>query len=58
MVDRLVGEEELVINPRETGPVRLDFARLFGDANRVVLEIGSGKGLFLRTAAAAMRAPW
>ena len=38
---------ELVINPRETGLVRLDLARLFGNANPVVLEIGSGKGRFL-----------
>jgi tRNA (guanine-N7-)-methyltransferase len=38
---------ELVINPRETGFVTLDFATLFGNANPVVLEIGSGKGRFL-----------
>jgi tRNA (guanine-N7-)-methyltransferase len=38
---------ELVINPRETGFVRLDFADLFGNAHPVVLEIGSGKGRFL-----------
>lgn len=38
---------ELVINPREAGFVRLDFAQLFGNANRVVIEIGSGKGRFL-----------
>jgi len=38
---------ELVINPRETGFVRLDFAGLFGNAHPVVLEIGSGKGRFL-----------
>jgi tRNA (guanine-N7-)-methyltransferase len=36
-----------VIDPRETGFVRLDLARLFGNGNRVVLEIGSGKGRFL-----------
>lgn len=35
------------INPRETGWDRLDFARLFGNSNPVVLEIGSGKGRFL-----------
>ncbi len=40
-------EEKLVINPRDTGLVRLDFAQLFGNANRVILEIGSGKGRFL-----------
>ncbi|PYQ25985.1 MAG: tRNA (guanosine(46)-N7)-methyltransferase TrmB [Acidobacteria bacterium] len=38
---------ELVINPRETGFVRVDFAQLFGNTNPVVLEIGSGKGRFL-----------
>jgi len=38
---------ELVINPRETGFVRLDFANLFGNPNPVILEIGSGKGRFL-----------
>ena len=40
-------EDELVINPRTTGLVRLDLARLFGNARRVILEIGSGKGRFL-----------
>jgi tRNA (guanine-N7-)-methyltransferase len=38
---------DLVIDPRETGLVRLDLAQLFGNANRVILEIGSGKGRFL-----------
>ncbi len=38
---------DFVIDPRETGFVRLDLARLFGNRNRVVLEIGSGKGRFL-----------
>jgi tRNA (guanine-N7-)-methyltransferase len=38
---------QLVINPRETGFVTLDFATLFGNTNPVVLEIGSGKGRFL-----------
>ena len=37
----------VMINPRETGFVRLDFAEVFGNRNRVVLEIGSGKGRFL-----------
>ncbi len=40
-------ESELVINPRETGFFRLDFEKLFGNTNPVVLEIGSGKGRFL-----------
>lgn len=44
-------ESELVINPRETGFFRLDFQKLFGNANPVVLEIGSGKGRFLITTA-------
>lgn len=38
---------ELVINPRETGFIRLDFETIFGNENPVVLEIGSGKGRFL-----------
>ena len=38
---------DIVINPRETGFIRLDFEALFGNANPVVLEIGSGKGRFL-----------
>jgi len=42
---------DLVINPRETGLVRLDLARLFGSASRVILEIGSGKGRFLISSA-------
>jgi tRNA (guanine-N7-)-methyltransferase len=37
----------LVINPRETGLVLLDFAEVFGNRNPVVVEIGSGKGRFL-----------
>ncbi len=37
----------MIINPRETGFERLDFAEIFGNHNRVVLEIGSGKGRFL-----------
>ena len=40
-------ERELVINPRESGFHLIDFAALFGNANPVVLEIGSGKGRFL-----------
>jgi tRNA (guanine-N7-)-methyltransferase len=40
-------ENELVINPRQTGFVRLDFQQLFGNSNPVVVEIGSGKGRFL-----------
>src|SRR5438270_6272042 len=38
---------EFVINPRETGFVRLDFDELFGNRHPVVVEIGSGKGRFL-----------
>lgn len=43
------------VNPRETGLVRLDFATLFGNDHRAVLEIGSGKGRFL--IASAMEQP-
>ena len=45
-------EEQVVVNPRETGLVRVDPAQLFGNAHRVVLEIGSGKGRFLLSSAA------
>jgi tRNA (guanine-N7-)-methyltransferase len=38
---------DLVINPRESGFVPIDFAELFGNENPVVMEIGSGKGRFL-----------
>jgi tRNA (guanine-N7-)-methyltransferase len=48
-----VTEDQLVINPRETGLGRLDLAQLFGNANPVILEIGSGKGRFLISSAAA-----
>lgn len=41
----------LTINPREGGFVPLDFQQLYGNANPVVLEIGSGKGRFLIGAA-------
>ena len=37
----------LVVNPRESGFFRLDFSQLFGNKNRAVVEIGSGKGRFL-----------
>ena len=43
----MTGANALVINPRETGFVRLDFESLFGNTHPVVLEIGSGKGRFL-----------
>ena len=42
-----ITEAELAINPRETGFVRLDLQKLFGNDNPVILEIGSGKGRFL-----------
>ena len=40
-------ESDFVINPRESGFHRLDLQQLFGNANPVILEIGSGKGRFL-----------
>jgi tRNA (guanine-N7-)-methyltransferase len=46
-----VTEDQLVIDPRHTGLVRLDLAQLFGNPNRAVLEIGSGKGRFLISSA-------
>jgi tRNA (guanine-N7-)-methyltransferase len=45
----------VMINPRETGFVLLDFAEVFGNRNRIVVEIGSGKGRFL--IASAMEQP-
>ena len=48
-------EEQLVINPRERGLIRLDFRELFGNDGAVTLEIGSGKGRFL--IASAMERP-
>ena len=42
-----MSETDLVIDPRETGLLRLDLRQLFGNDRRVVLEIGSGKGRFL-----------
>lgn len=42
-----ITEAELAINPRETGFIRLDLRKLFGNDNPVILEIGSGKGRFL-----------
>jgi tRNA (guanine-N7-)-methyltransferase len=40
-------EQELEINPRETGLSLLDMKTLFGNEHPVILEIGSGKGRFL-----------
>jgi tRNA (guanine-N7-)-methyltransferase len=48
-------ESQLVINPRDAGFHRLDFAELFGNHHPVILEIGSGKGRFLL--ATAMERP-
>ena len=42
---------DFVINPRETGFVRLNFGELFGNDHPVVVEIGSGKGRFLISSA-------
>ena len=50
-----MNEAKLVINPRETGFVPLDFPTLFHNANPVTLEIGSGKGRFLIGAAGEHR---
>ena len=44
-------ESELAINPRDVGFHRLDLHALFGNANPVILEIGSGKGRFLLSTA-------
>ena len=42
---------DLVINPREIGFVALDFKTIFGNDHPVILEIGSGKGRYLISAA-------
>ena len=55
MQDKECTPDSLVINPRETGLIRLDFDRLFGVRRPVVVEIGSGKGRFL--IASAMERP-
>ena len=47
MQDTEFTPNSLVVNPRETGFVRLDFGQLFGNKNPVIVEIGSGKGRFL-----------
>ena len=41
----------LVLDPRQSGFQLIDFEQFFGNANPVVLEIGSGKGRFLVTSA-------
>lgn len=46
-----LGPGTIAINPRETGFVRLDPQRLFGNEHPVILEIGSGKGRFLISSA-------
>lgn len=48
-------ESELTLNPRESGFSPIDLHAWFGNANPVILEIGSGKGRFLL--ATAMERP-
>ena len=50
--DPHVSEQPFVINPRESGFVRLYLRELFGNDHPIVLEIGSGKGRFLLSTAA------
>ena len=50
--DPAISDPAFVINPRESGFVRLDLQQLFGNDHPVVLEIGSGKGRFLLSTAA------
>jgi tRNA (guanine-N7-)-methyltransferase len=47
----MLTESELTLNPRESGFALLDLEKLFGNANPVILEIGSGKGRFLLSTA-------
>lgn len=51
-----ISESGFLINPRETGLVRLDLRHLFGNDHPVILEIGSGKGRFLIASAAELPA--
>jgi tRNA (guanine-N7-)-methyltransferase len=51
--DAKVNDAGFVIDPRESGFHRLDLRALFGNAQPIVLEIGSGKGRFLITEAMA-----
>ena len=46
---------DIHIDPRATGFAPLDFRALFGNAGRVVVEIGSGKGRFLISSASEQR---
>lgn len=46
-----LSEAELTLNPRESGLSPLDLQAWFGNANPVILEIGSGKGRFLLSTA-------
>jgi tRNA (guanine-N7-)-methyltransferase len=43
--------DDIAINPRDSGFVRLDLVQLFGNDHPVVVEIGSGKGRFLISSA-------
>lgn len=45
-------DQPFVINPRDTGFIRLDLKQLFGNDQPVIVEIGSGKGRFLLSTAA------
>lgn len=45
--DECTSGVSIVIDPRDTGFVRPAFQQLFGNANPVIVEIGSGKGRFL-----------
>lgn len=42
-----ITENELTFNPRDSGFPLLNLEEFFGNANPVILEIGSGKGRFL-----------
>jgi tRNA (guanine-N7-)-methyltransferase len=42
-----MNDTDFVLNPRDAGFHRLDLGQWFGNANPVIIEIGSGKGRFL-----------
>jgi tRNA (guanine-N7-)-methyltransferase len=55
LVQDLYTRAPMLLDPRETGFHPLDLTEFYGNANPVILEIGSGKGRFLINAAEERR---
>ncbi|MHB0971553.1 MAG: tRNA (guanosine(46)-N7)-methyltransferase TrmB [Thermoanaerobaculia bacterium] len=53
MSESTAAATEFGINPRESGVAQIDPVALFGNANPLIVEIGSGKGRFLLESARA-----